>query len=352
MARITIQQWSEPVQCSGRTILDAALVAGVPFPHSCRTGQCGNCKCRLLSGDVHQSLEGADALTPEEQAEGLILACRSVPRSDVEVAWVSDAGTAFPIRKIKAHVVGLERATHDITRLRLAPKGAPLAFEAGQYARLRFARRVPVRPYSMANHPDDPLLEFHIRHVPGGAASGYVAEALTVGDTVTVEGPFGSSHLRSSHTGPVIAVAGGTGLAPTLSIVRTVLRQDPGRQVALYVGVRDERDVYEEILLKRLAAEYPCFRYTVVLSSPSGPTARRTGLVHEVLASDRTDMTGHKLYVCGPPPMVMATAAVAQASGLSEKDIHTDPFNASPPPVESLPRRLTLALSRLLRRVA
>ena len=114
---------------------------------------------------------------------------------------------------LSCRVVGLEPATHDIRILRLAPPaGAPFEFRAGQYARLGFGT-LPPRDYSMANRPDQRILEFHIRDV-GDGASRYAVRRLAFGETVTVAGPMGDAYLRSDHPGPIVAVAGGSGLAP------------------------------------------------------------------------------------------------------------------------------------------
>ena len=91
---------------------------------------------------------------------------------------------------------------------------------------------LPARDYSMANQPGRACLEFHIRHVPGGATSEHVARSLKVGDKVSVRGPLGSSFLREGHPGPILAVGGGSGLAPIKSIVETALKtptSDHGR---------------------------------------------------------------------------------------------------------------------------
>src|SRR5687768_3292860 len=197
MRTVTIEQLGTPLPVRKGTILDAVLAAGVPFPHSCRVGECGACKSRLVSGDVH-SLEPADpaALTPLERADGMILPCRSWPKTDVTIAWLAEVDIAgfAPVRRATARVVGLEDSTHDIKRLLLKVNGPPLLFEPGQFCHLHFGDH-PARSYSMANCPDEPVLEFDIRRMPGGRTSGYVAERLQLGDAVGLEGPFGTATL-------------------------------------------------------------------------------------------------------------------------------------------------------------
>ena len=103
-----------------------------------------------------------------------------------------------------------------------------------------------------------------------------------------MQGPFGSTHLRPEEDGPLVAIAGGSGLAPIKSILRTALQSTKDRRVDLFFGVRDEEDVYDESALTLLAARHPNVRFEVVLSSPSAKTERRVGSLAEVLADELT----------------------------------------------------------------
>jgi CDP-4-dehydro-6-deoxyglucose reductase/ferredoxin-NAD(P)+ reductase (naphthalene dioxygenase ferredoxin-specific) len=193
---------------AGSTILDAALGAGIDYPFGCQSGNCGACKSRLVRGAVRMAGHSEFALGDEERAHGLILACRAVPRTDSEVAWIEeDDLVAHPRRILSCRVIGIDSATHDIRRIRLGVvSGGPFGFSAGQFASVTFGS-CPPRDYSMANVPGDPTLEFHVRHGSGGATSTHVRDRLKFGDVVRVEGPFGASYLRESHRGPIVAVA-------------------------------------------------------------------------------------------------------------------------------------------------
>jgi naphthalene 1,2-dioxygenase ferredoxin reductase component len=90
--QITLQGRAEPVPVqAGDTILASLLRAGVPFPFSCQTGDCGTCKCELLSGDVAELERSALALAHEERAGGIFLACRTLVRSNVVVRRIDTA---------------------------------------------------------------------------------------------------------------------------------------------------------------------------------------------------------------------------------------------------------------------
>src|SRR5258708_13576613 len=144
------------------------------------------------------------ALSDEEKARGLILACRAVPWEDSEVAWLGeDDLVVHPRRLLDCRVVGLDDATHDIKRIRLEiVSGGPFDFSAGQFASVTF-EGCPPRDYSMANVPGDPVLEFHVRQTTGGATSMHASQTLRAGATHRAEGPSGPSYLRNPPPPPL-----------------------------------------------------------------------------------------------------------------------------------------------------
>jgi ferredoxin-NAD(P)+ reductase (naphthalene dioxygenase ferredoxin-specific) len=216
--------------------------------------------------------------------------------------------------------------THDIWRVRLAlPSGRQFSFRAGQYARLSFGP-FPPRDYSMANQPGSRQLEFHIRQMNDDGASAYVARLLRVSEPVRLEGPFGEAYLREDHSGPILAVAGGSGLAPIGSIVKTALAAGQDRAVHLYFGVREERDLYMEDRFQALAQAHANFSFVPVLSNPPHGGTRRQGTPDAAVAKDFRDLAGYRAYLAGPPALVEAAVERLLGLGLSEDDIHADPF--------------------------
>lgn len=236
---------------------------------------------------------------------------------------------AHPSRVMLCRVDGLADLTHDIRELRLAiAAGGPFNFSAGQYAQIEFASGLS-RHYSMASTPAEKKLAFQLRRSANGKTNSYVAQ-LKLGDRVTVSGPFGSSYLRSKHTGPVLLVAGGSGLAPIYSVLCSLLGRGSGERVALYFGVRNERDVYHERFLANLAAKHDNFCYQIVLSEPDGESGRRRGLVHQAVAEDVADAAGYTAYLAGPPAMVEAIGQLLLGRGVARRDIHADAFRYRP----------------------
>ena len=208
--------------------------------------------------------------------------------SDVSVRWLSTAAAPLPMVKLAARVDHIGQVAHDVVVLSLnLPDGVPFAFHAGQFAKLRFGK-LPVRSYSMASQPGEGRLEFHIRVLPDGVVSQHVVKQLKVGDKVEVRGPFGDAywdHPEDAKQGPLLLLAGGTGLAPILSVLDAALSDGmPPKQIHVYHGVRTEDDLYAGSRLQTRMRERG-FRFVPVFSS-GRPTRARQGLLHEAVGQD------------------------------------------------------------------
>ncbi|VTU36113.1 Naphthalene 1,2-dioxygenase/salicylate 5-hydroxylase systems, ferredoxin--NAD(P)(+) reductase component [Variovorax sp. PBS-H4] len=245
----------------------------------------------------------------------------------IEIAEPDEVIT-HPAKVFKATVTSIEAMTHDIKRLRLRPS-KPFVYSPGQYALLQVAPDM-VRPYSMAGLSTDDELEFHVRLVPDGRVTGYIDEKLKVGDSVRVTGPLGTAYLRSRHEGPMLCVAGGSGLAPVLSIVRGALESGMRNPIHLYFGVRTPTDVYGLQWLDALASRHSNLNVQTVVTSGSGEDqAMRSGIVTEAVAEDHPNLNGWRAYLCGAPPMVEAASLLAERRGIAREHIYADAFYAS-----------------------
>jgi len=311
----------------GANLLDALRHAQVPMSYSCMAGRCGTCRCKVVAGDVLDS--GRPQQNPLDGQDAHVLACQTFLTGPCTIEIPEpDEVVVHPARIVKATVQSIESLTHDIKRLVLKPS-KPLEFSPGQYAQLQFTPE-HIRPYSMAGVAANASLEFHVRMVSGGRVSAYVANELKPGDTVRVSGPLGSAYLRRKHEGPVLCVAGGTGLAPILSILRGAVAQGMQNPIHLYFGVRSRRDVYGLDWLMEIERRHPAFKLHVVVTSGGDPREQRCGLVTEVIEQDLGDLDGWRAYLCGSPPMVEAATVLARRKGIAAARIHADAFYTQP----------------------
>ena len=309
----------------GANLLEALRANDVPVSYSCLAGRCGTCRCRVLRGNVLES--GRSVQSPFADEERYVLTCQTfITEPCVIEIPEPDEVVVHRARIIKATVVSIEDATHDIKILRLRPS-KPLDFSPGQYVQLQFTpEHIP--PYSMAGLCTDDELEFHVRLVDGGRVTAHIANELQIGAPLRVSGPMGSAYLRRKHEGSVICVAGGTGLAPILSILRGALAAGMGNPVHLYFEVRSERDIYGLGWIEAIKEEHPQIELHVVLSFGTAE-GYRSGLVTDAIASDWPSLDNFRAYLCGAPPMVEAVTLLVQKLGVSPEKVYADAFYAS-----------------------
>ena len=295
----------------------------VPMSYSCMAGRCGTCRCKVLDGEVLDA--GHEVRRPLDGAPQYVLACQTFLTEPCTIEIPEpDEIVVHPARSLKATVIAIEDLTHDVKRL-LLKTAKPLDYSPGQYAHLQFTPE-HVRPYSMAGLGENNQLEFHIRLMPEGRVSGHIANELKVGDTLKLSGPLGTSYLRRKHEGPMLCVAGGTGLAPIVSIIRGAVAEGMDNPIHLYFGVRSQRDIYGLEWLQQLQREHPSLQLHVVVASGADRRKHRAGLVTDAIAADLHDLTDWRAYLCGSPPMVEASMLLAKRLGLPPERIHADAF--------------------------
>lgn len=311
----------------GANLLEALRNAQVPMSYSCMAGRCGTCRCRVVDGEVLD--RGREQQTPLDGRDACVLACQTFLTEPCTIEIPEpDEVVVHPARIVKAVVQSVETLTHDIRRLVLR-SAKPIEFSPGQYAHLQFTPE-HVRPYSMAGLAGDDTMEFHVRVVAQGRVSGYVATTLKPGDAVRVSGPLGTAYLRRKHDGPMLCVAGGTGLAPILSILRAAVADGMPNPIHLYFGVRSPRDAYGLDWLNDLAQRHPALRVHVVVSAGGDPRKQRCGLVTEAIEQDLGSLEGWRAYLCGSPPMVEAATVLARQKGIDPARVHADAFYTQP----------------------
>jgi propane monooxygenase reductase subunit len=326
-----------------QTVLRAAQEQGIMLPHGCKEGQCASCKSFVLEGeDIELDKYSTFALPDFEKEEGYSLLCRAHVYEDVTIELLNYdedmIRSGLPIAEGVAEVVSKEPVTRDMRHLVLRLiEPEEIKFFPGQYMDIAIPGTDAVRSFSMANTSsrEEGRLEFVIKVYPDGQFSHFLDKKLEVGDRLDLTGPFGVFTLRDSED-DLVFVGGGAGMAPILSLLRSMAERGIDRKATYFYGARSRRDLCFEDELRELERKLPGFRYLPALSEPSEDDGwdGETGLITDVVKRHAADLTGAHAYVCGPPPMVEAAVPLLGTLGVEEKRIYFDKFTTTGEPEE------------------
>lgn len=347
----------------GQTLLEAAAEAGHVLPAMCRQGACGMCVAAVTGGDVRRGSASPDAMGPAA-GEGAVLLCRTYAQSDCAVALPYDStkvADSAPIPR-QATVEVIEPVTDGVMRLVLQladhPElGAAAEFDEGQYCHIEVPGRAGVlRAYSMANSSNwEGLLEFYVRVQPQGVFSQFVLQAKP-GQDITVIGPQGTFCLVENGLRPRWFVAGGTGIAPLLAMLRRMAQWSDPQAVTVIIGCNTEADLFAHTALAEIAQELTSMHVVTCIWHPEAAhdgsevkaaypglaaissAAAQGWLRHDVVVGTPADALTHLLagndvqsdfYVCGPPAMVVAAEYVLAEQGADPATVFVERFTAT-----------------------
>jgi len=307
-------------------VLAAALRQGYVLPYGCKSGACGSCKGKIVSGSVDYGTYQKKALTDEEKAQGKALFCQAKPLTDLVVeARVIGAAKDIQIKTLPCRIQKMARAADDVMVLQLKlPANEKLNFLAGQFIEflLKEGKR---RSFSIANPPHAAdLIELHVRHVAGGQFTDHVFGKMKERDILRFEGPLGTFFLREESQKPIVFVASGTGFAPIKAVIEYMQHKGIQRPATLYWGGRRPKDLY----MNEIASRWP-LKYVPVISDalPEDNWAGRTGFVHRAVMEDFPDLSGYQVYACGVPIMVdSARKDFVEKCRLPEEEFYADSF--------------------------
>lgn len=142
-----------------------------------------------------------------------------------------------------------------------------------------------------------------------------------------IQAPLGTFTLDEASERPMVFMGGGTGFAPLKGQIEHAFEVGVDRPMVLYWGVRSARDLYLPDLPGQWAREHANFSFVPVLSEPDPDWPGRSGWVHEAVIADIPDLSGHDLYMAGPPPMVNAAREAFRAAGMPDQQMHYDSFD-------------------------
>ena len=296
----------------GELLLDAALNSGVEIPHDCRSGRCGTCCVRLVSGAV----EGGGGAEP-----GVVHACQCRIAGDAVVERSDVPG----VRSVRGALRVLTPLSAEVWEAGIVTE-RPLLYLPGQYVQLQFDG-FPSRPFSITHALRGPAdghsMFFHLRRMENGQVTRSLGRRIKPGHRVTLKGPFGAAHFRANSEGRLILIATNTGFAPIWSIAVAALRENPDRPIVIMAGGRGLQALYMGPALAQLA-RFPNVMIIPVCSGTQHlPPAVKPGRPTDHLPPF---IPGDQVYACGAQGMVDEIKAIAARSRVR---CYADPFVAT-----------------------
>ncbi len=297
-------------QQAGESVLDTLLRQGIGIPHSCRSGVCQSCLLKAKTGELPR--EAQAGLKPALIAQGCFLACVCRPTEELHLEEPG-AGARSPVRIAKTSWL-----SPSVLRVELEA-GQRQEIRAGQYITL-FRADGLARSYSIASLPSDPHLELHVRMIPNGQMSQWLAHQARPGTEMSIQGPAGNCFYTSDAPEMPLLLAGtGTGLAPLIGILRDAIAQGHQAPVWLYHGVRDLGGLYLRQELEALAAKHDQVHYLPAPFDSEGP-------LPEMIARQHPQLKGWRGYVCGDPQIVGTLKKRFFLAGMASREILSDAF--------------------------
>jgi benzoate/toluate 1,2-dioxygenase reductase subunit len=306
-------------------VTEAAFRQKINLPMDCRDGVCGTCKCRAEKGSYEHDFYLDEAMTGAEAAEGHVLTCQMMPRSDCVIRVpASSAVCKTAPEAVEGTVAGVDRLSETAFGLRVK-LARPMAFLPGQYVNVTVPGTGRHRSYSFSSAPGAEEATFLIRNLSGGVMSGYLADRARPGDAVTLTGPMGAFYLRPIER-PQLWLAGGTGLAPFLSMLEQVAEQGTDHPITLLYAVTRAADLVELDRLRTLADRIGNVTVLTILAAADEAHDRK-GFVTDHLTAGDLNGGDCDVYLCGPPPMVDAVRAHFGRLGVEPASFHYEKFN-------------------------
>jgi len=337
MPLITVNDGEASFHCSADdSLLRAGLRAGIGLPYECGVGACGCCRCEIESGEVVDRWPAASGLSDRDRRKGRILSCQCSPVSDIQLRLRLDplAIPAIRPRRHKARLVATSDITHDIREFVFRSEEAA-SFQPGQFAFLSLPGVDRERAYSMANLPNAAgEWRFRIRRVAGGHASGMLFDKLLPETVIGLDGPYGQAFFREEGERDIVCIAGGSGLAPMLSITRGFAgRATPDtRHLDFFYGARTPADICGEADISSLPGFGKTLNFHAAVSDTEAANTAgwtgRIGPVHELVETtlgERLNLC--EFYLAGPPGMIEALLQLLQMKHrIPPERIHFDRF--------------------------
>ena len=291
------------------------------------------CRCRVNSGGGGLQPAETTRLTSAEIANGYRLACQIQVENDLDITIPEGL---FEFADYDAEITGIRDLTHDtkwIGMHLIHPEA--MRFKSGQYIQIQ-SKPYPgmdqtvSRSYSIASPSyQDRDVELIVRRVPDGICTTWIFDHLHEKERVSLVGPMGDFTLRGEDE-EIIMVAGASGMAPMVSILKDMAKNRNDRKITYLFGAVCKRDLYYQDEMNALQSELSHFTFIPALSQPescdnwNGETGLITLPFEQYL--EKTDPSKIQVYLCGSPGMVQACLRILRKFNVGNDRTFFDPF--------------------------
>ncbi len=212
------------------------------------------------------------------------------------------------------------------------------AHKAGQYITIKHPteRGEIRRAYSIHSHPNSKLLKIGIKKIEGGSFSVYANETLKEGDTLEVMPPEGKFIIEANTSANhyYAAFVAGSGITPVLSIIETILAEEPNSKFLLVYGNQSQLETMFHARLMELSREYPNRLLLEFIYSRKHEENARFGRIDRSTVNyflkNKFEFTAFDaFYLCGPEPMIDEVSSTLKENGINEKAIHFELFTTA-----------------------
>lgn len=316
----------------GTPLLGVLMENKIFIPSACGgRGTCGFCKVKAIDGAGQLLPTETPFLTKQEIKDNIRLSCQIKIRNDIKI-WIPE--DLLLVKEYECTCTEIVDLTYDVKRFRFELKDPPtIDFVPGKYTQLLCPRykgnsEEIYRAYSIASDPQQKdFIELIIRLVPNGICTTYCFEHLKAGDPVKLNGPYGDFRMNSTDA-PMIWIAGGSGMAPFISMLNHLNNDQIQRNITYFFGGNQVRDLFLQEEIAQISSSLPNFKFVPVVAAPAEDEQwdGETGLVTEAVQRNFSDLSSHEGYLCGSPGMIDASIKVLTSLGMREENIFFDKF--------------------------
>jgi len=328
--RLLINKDKELIVDGGLPLLNALKSEGIFIPSACGgRGSCGLCKIQVDAGGGDFLPTELPWLSDEEQKKNIRLSCQLKVKNDMELTIPEEL---FNIKEFQAKVTGLTELTHDIKELEMTLEDpTEIEFKAGQFIQLEVPEYEltdePVyRAYSVCSQPSlKNKVKLQIKLVPNGICTTYIHKHMKVGDTATINGPYGDFYLRDTDR-DIVMMATGSGMAPMCSILIDMAEKANNRKVTFLFGCKEKCDLFLIREMAELEKRLPNFKFVPSLSRPDDDWEGSTGRLNTLVKEHIDNPENTEAYLCAGTRVLESYGEALKDAGIPQDQIFFDDF--------------------------